>query len=836
MKPHKPTPADALDKDSTRARILWFDQLIADIRFALRMLRKSPGFTAIAILTLALGIGANTAIFSVVQGVVLAPLPYGQPDRLVMVLLYNLNLKYSTDLSYPDFLDWQRSARPFQRIAAFTAQDYDLTLHGATEHLDGLQVSSGFFATLGVKPSIGRDFTADEDVRGGAPAVMISDHLWRTKFAANPAALGATLSLDAVDYTIVGVAPSQFRFGRQRYDVYTTLGQSNPQFLNDRTIHDIACIALLKPGVTQDQTQADMNIVQENIDKLYPALERGLKTQITPLKEALVGDVRGTLFLLLGGVGLVLLIACANFSNLLLARSAHRAREFAIRSALGASRMRIVRQLIVESVLLSLVGGGLALLTAKSELSAILAIIPVNLPRTEGISVNLTVLLFAFCVSLAVGIFFGLAPALKSSRVDLEVALKNGNRGSTASHHRAQSTLVIAQMALTFILLIGAGLLLRTIHHLWEVSPGFETQNVVTFKVPISPSAAKTAPDVRVAYRQLTDRLRHIPGVQDAALITPIPLSQQDNSGPFWFGSQPLTSVAEAPRTLFYWTSPQYLQTMGIPLLRGRFLVPQDTLASQPVVVIDSTLAHRYFSDTDPVGKSIMIPQWGVVQIIGVVGHVKHWGLGDTSASTQNEVYASIYQLADKWLPGFQSSLAVVIRTPLDTAAILPAVKEAIPQNGEQETIYDVTTMQELAANSMSSQRLPMILLGIFAGLALLLASVGIYGVISYSVALRAPEIGIRVALGAGKPTIFGMIIRHGLQLALTSLAIGTVAAFLLTRSLSSFSRLLYGVAANDPATFAAVFLVLILVAITACYIPARHAMRIDPLAALRQD
>src|SRR5271154_243779 len=815
-------------------RGFWLESLYGDVRYGLRILRKSPGFTVIAILTLALGIGANTAIFSVVQGVLLAPLPYNEPERLVMVWQYNLTLKHAISVSYPDFLDWQRNARSFQQMAAFDSQDRNLTAPGTPEHLNGEEISSGFLSTLGIKPILGREFSPVEDQHGGPLVVIISNRLWRNRFAASTAAVGKSVTLDGMDYTVVGVLPADFRVVGEEADVYAPPGQGDPLIFGDRTIHPILCVARLKPGVTIAQSEAEMGAIQEHLDLLYPSADQGLGANVKPLKQEFVADVSGTLLLLLGTVGIVLLIACANLANLLLARSAARTREFAIRSALGASGARIVRQLITESVLLSLAGGVLGLALAKWGVRPVLVALPGSLPRSENIGLNVSVLLFALGVSVAVGILFGLAPALQSSRADLQTSLKAGGRGSTSPHHRAQSSLVIVQMALTLVLLVGAGLLFRTIRRLWEVNPGFDARHVIAFNVGLSPSATKTTVGMRIAYQQLIERIRSIPGVKDAEITVLSPLSEHQNIGPFWVGPQPLASSAQAPRALFYWTGPDYLRTMEIPLLRGRYFTAADTTNAPPVVLIDSALAHAYFPDKDPVGQAMTIPHWGTVRIIGVVGHVTHWGLDERDAYTQNQIYASLNQLQGDWAPIFYRRLTVVVSTPLNAASVMPAIKAAVYGASDDQTVYGVQVMQQALSQSLSSQRFPMILLGVFAGLALLLASVGIYGVISYSVVRRAHEIGIRMALGAERRDVFGMVIGQGLRLALAGVAIGAAAALILARLLSSFSHLLYGVGTGDPATFMAVSAVLIGVAILACYIPARRAMHVDPMVALR--
>jgi predicted permease len=816
-------------------RGFWLETLWADIRYAVRTLFRNPGFAAVAILTLALGIGANTAMFSVVEGVLLSPLPYRQPDRLVVLWGNNLTLKHLISPSYPDYLDWKRNSRSLEQFAAVSWQSYDLTAPGTPEHVDGKLVSSGFFTALGVNVVLGREFSPDEDQHGGAPVVIITDRLRQSRFAVGAPVLAKSLVLNGVDYTVVGVLPPDFQFV-DNADVYTPLGHGNPLFLDDRSVHSIFCFARLKPAIGVSQAQSEMNAVQENLARLYPAIDQGLGVQIDPLKHVLVGDVRNTLLLLLGAVGLVLLIACANIANLLLARSAARTREFAVRFALGASRVRIIRQLVTESVLLSLAGGVLGLAIAKPGLHAVLAAVPGGLPRSENIGVNAYVLLFTFAVSMAVGILFGLPPALKSSNTDLQSSLKDGGRGSTRAHHRAQSSLVIVQVAVALIILAGAGLLFRSIRKLWHANPGFTTQHTFTFKVGLSPQAVETPAGQRVAFQQLTERIRQIPGVEAADVTALVPLSQHDNSGPFWVGAQAPASLAQAPRAVFYWIGPDYLRVMGIPLLRGRFFTPQDTTTTEPVAVIDSVLARSYFPGQDPVGQTMMVPHWGTVRVVGVVGHISHWDLADTNRYTQNQIYASFYQLPDRWVPIFYGDLRVAVRTPLDLPAVLPAIKAAVFAAGSDQTVYEIQTMQELASASMSPQRLPMVLLGAFAGLALLLASVGIYGVISYSVAQRIHEIGIRMALGAGKSEVLRLVIGQGLRLALTGVAIGGVVALVLARLLSSFSSLLYGVVAGDPATLTAVSVLLAAVAALACYIPARRAMKVDPIVALRYE
>jgi predicted permease len=814
------------------------DHVLRDLRYASRSLRKSPVFAITAILTLAIGIGANTAIFSALQGAVLAPLPFAQPDRLVMILLYNRALKYSTYLSYPDFLDWQRDARSFEHMAAFDSVGYDLTSPGTPEHVDGKEVTSGFFDTLAVHLALGRSFSPADDRFGGMPAAVISDSLWQRRFAGDPAALGKSIQLNGAGYTIIGVLPSGFRFGDAQADVYTALGRGDPLVRNDRTNHDIACIARLAAGVDTGQARAELNAVQERIDQLHPDTEKGLGTSIYSLKDELVGDVGPTLLLLLAAVGLVLLIACANVANLLLARSAGRAREIAVRIALGASRSQIVRQLVTESVLLSTAGGALGLIVAKWGLRAVLVAVPGSLPRIENIGLNFPVLLFALVVSLLVGFLFGLLPALKDSNADLQAGLKSGGRGSAGGHHRTRAILAVVQIALALVLLSGAGLLFRTIHNLWAVNPGFSPKDVITFQVGLSSSFTQTASRTRGAYQQLVERIRQIPGVQGVDIAALVPLSQAYNSGPFWVGSRkPAVSMAEIPRAVYYWTGPDYLSTLKIPLLRGRFVSVSDTIQSAKVIVIDELLARTYFPQQDAVGQTVTVPHWGEARVVGVVGHVEHSRLdGSVRAYDQPQIYASFYQLSDVWIPSFRTDLRMVVRTPLDSTTVLSAIRKAVFEAGSDQPVYNVRSMQDLVSGSMSRQRFPMILLVTFAGVALLLASVGIYGLISYSTALRVPEIGIRMALGATGLDIVHMLVGQGLRLALAGVAIGMTATVVLTRVVSSFSRLLFGVGATDPLVLGVVSLLSIAAALLACYIPARRAARLEPLIALRHD
>ena len=808
-----------------------------DLRYALRQLRKSPGFTSVAVVTLALGIGANTAIFSVVQGVVLAPLHYRDPDRLVIVWENNPRFPRVWD-SYPNFQDWQRSAQSFQHMAAFREQGVDITSPGAPAHVRAGQISSGFFVTLGTEVALGREFTPKEDQYGGTPAIVLSNHFWRERFGGSHEALGKNVTLDGVDYSVVGVAPPGFRLNDEA-DLYTPIGQLDPLILNNRSSHDgIFTLARLKTGVSLSQSQAEMSAIQNGLDRLYPNDNRDLGIYVEPLKQAIVGDAGQTLALLLGAVGLVLLIACANIANLLLARSAGRSREFAIRSALGANRVRLARQLLTESVLLSLTGAGLGTATAFLGIRSALPALPGILPRSENVGVNAPVLLYTLIVSLVVGILFGLAPALKTWAVNLHLSLKEGGRGWTIAHRRLQSSFVIVQVALTLVLLVGAGLLFRTIVELWNVNPGFDTNNIVALKVGVSRSLTKTPSDTRVAYKQLIERIHQIPGVQAADFTTAVPLGGQGGYLPFWLDSQKPESLQAAPRMGWFLTGPDYLRTMGMKLLQGRFLNEHDDTRSPCVAVVDSNFARAFFPDAKPIGHTITagFAAFGPCAIVGVVNHVKYSGLQDSGPANQYQAYYSLYQDPDQWVPFNYPDASIIVRTPLEAATLIPAIKAALYQDSSDQPIYKVQTIHEIISNSMSEQRFPMILLGAFAGLALLLASVGIYGMISYSVTQRVPEIGIRLALGAEKGKVLRLFMVQELKLVLGGIAIGTLEALVLSRTVSSWSHLLYGVGSGDPLTFATASIVLIAVAALAGYIPARRAAKVDPMVALRYE
>jgi putative ABC transport system permease protein len=812
------------------------DALVQDVRYAVRQLRNNRGFTIVALVTLALGIGANTAIFSIVQGVVLTRLPYFQSDRLVMIWESNPRFPRVWN-SYPNFQDWKRTARSFQQIAAFRKQGVDLNFPGGPSHIIASQITSGFFSTLGTPLTLGRELDSQADQSGGTPEVIISDRLWNERFGGIPTALGTTITLDGVSYVIVGVAPRRFRLNIDA-DVFLPLAQIDPLVLNNRGSHDgIYTVARLKPGVTIDRGQAEMTSIQSHLDELYPTDNHDLGIHIEPLKEAIVGDTSRTLALLLGAVNLVLLIVSANIASLLLARSAGRSREFAIRASLGAKQLRLARQLLTESVILAVAGGVcgsvIAFLGVKSASPTLSAV----LPRGDQIGVNAPVLMYTLFVSVLVGILFGLAPALRIWRKDLQGQLKQGGRGLTVAHLRTQSSFVVAQVALTLVLLVGAGLLLRTLFHLWSVAPGFDTDEVMVLKVSVSHSLTKTPADMRVAYLRMVEAVRQVPGVQAAELTTAVPLSGQGGYLPFWLDSQRPESLQAAPRLGWVLTGSDYLRTMGMQLLKGRFVSEDDNTKSPCIVVIDSNFDRAFFKGREAIGHTITagFAAFGPCTIVGIVNHVKYGGLIDTGGNNDYQAYYSLAQVPDRWVPVNYPDASLAVRTSLSATAIIPSITQAVRQVNSDQPIYNVQTMRQIVANSTTEQRFPTILLGAFAGLALFLAAVGVYGMISYSVAQRMQEIGIRMALGADKRRIIGLFISQELRLVMAGICVGIFATLVLGRTLGSFSNLLYGVGTADPLTFAAASVLLILVTLVGC-LPARRATTIDPMIVLKHE
>jgi predicted permease len=830
-----------LIKEVTREMWGWasFERLMQDLRYGFRMLAKSPGFTAVAILTLALGIGANTALFSVVNGVLLKPLPYPQPENLVWLAESKPNFATGS-ISFPNFRDWQKDNHTFSGMAVYRSYNFNILGLGDAEQVRARFITSDFFSVLGVNPVIGRTFAPGEDDIGRSPIVMISEGLWKRKFNASPDVLGKNMNLDGTGYTIAGVTPASFDFSGlfRDVDIYAPLGQwTNPLLPNRGAGLGVHGVGRLKSGVTIEQARADMARISNNLAAAYPDTNKGIGAALRPLKGTMVGDVRVLLLVLLAACGFVLLIACVNVANLMLARAATRSREFAIRAALGAGQARLVRQLLTESILLAFAAGALGLLLAAWGTRAALQFLAQGLPRVSEVHLDGRALFFTVLISLGCGIFFGLAPALKSRGRNLLDTLKEGGRGESGTRHRAQGLLVVVEMAMALVLLISAGLMLRSITALWNVSPGFDPHNVLTFGVALPPSMHKaSAAEIRAALRNVDWQLVAVPGVTSISLSWgAVPLSSDDEDL-FWIEGKPKPQTDdEKSWSLSYVVEENYLHLMGIPLQRGRFFTAQDNENASHVVVVDDVFAKKYFPDVDPIGQHIFLDnKGGRAEIIGIVSHIKQWGLdSDDKETLRAELYFPFMQLPDQAMQLSGNGTGVMVRYDPRATTIGDSLRAAVKGISAEHVMSKTQTMDEIIFDSLASQRFSMAVFGIFAALALALASVGIYGVISYLVQQRTQEIGVRVALGAKRSDVLRLILGEGMRMAGAGVILGLMAAFGLTRLMAS---LLYGVSATDPLTFAAVALLLAGVALAACYIPARRAMRVDPMVALRYE
>jgi predicted permease len=810
--------------------------LLQDLHYATRMLLKSPGFAAIAILTLALGIGANTALFSVVNGVLLNPLPYPHPGQLAA--LYGKTTGFDrAPIAYLNFLDWQRDTHSFSSMAMYHNEDYNFTGRGEAERVSGYMISADFFSTLGVNPILGRMFRPEDDQLGAAPVVILSGGFWSREFGSSPDIAGKSITLNGASYTIVGVIPSNFTFYGQHRDVYTPIGQWNdPSFRDRRIVHSSGMVGRLKPGVTLPQAKADMESIAQNLAVAYPQADKGVDTLLVSMKEDMVGNVQPFLLLLLGAVGFLLLIACANVANLLLARSIGRSREFAVRAALGASHVRVIRQLLTESILLAGLGGALGLLLAFWGTKAVLGTLPGTLPRASEVSLDSRVLLFTLGVSLFAGILFGLAPALKTSRVNLQEILKESGRGSSGARHRLQGVFVAVEIALALVLLVGAGLMVRSLAALWRVNPGFNPSHAITFSLSLPASPTTSAAETRARLRQFDDKMRAIPSVQAVSVTLGSRPMIHNSTEAFWIEGRPKpANDNDMNQAMFYLAESGFEQAMGITMDHGRFITPEDNEHSPVVIVIDEVFARMYFPHEDPIGKHVNLALFGArAEIVGVAGHVKQWGLdADSKSAIEAQFYYPFMQLPEKLMPLAATGVAVVLRTEGDPTAVMGAVRRAVEEIDPREVVYNVETMNEVVSNSFAARRLSMIFLSIFAVIALMLACVGIYGVISYLVGQRTHEIGVRVALGAQPSDVLRLVIGHGVRMALIGIAIGTGAALGLTRLMANQ---LFGVGVHDPLTFAGVAMLMIIVAVAACYVPARRAMKVDPIIALRYE
>ena len=807
------------------------DILLNDLRYAFRVMLKNPAFTLIAIVTLALGIGANTAIFTVVNAVLLRPLSFRDPARLVLVLEKSQYPTVST--SYENYVDWRDQSHSFESLEATRGATITLTGAGEPERLNARFATNGIFSRLGIDALAGRTFRPEEDRAGGSPVVLLSYSLWQRRFGGAADAVGKSINLDAQPYTIVGVLPKGFEL-LQPADLFLPLTPWAATLPDDRNWHPgIIAVGRLKPSATIEQARTEMLGITKRLEEQYPIYNTGTSADVMRLQDRLVQNVRPALLLLLGAVSFVLLIGCVNVANLLLARAASRGREIAIRTSMGATRWRIVRALLTESVLISLAGGALGLLVAQAALGPLLRLAEGSVPQIFSIGLDRSVLLFTFVVSVLTGLVFGTIPALRTANLDLRETLNEGSRGSTSGpgHRRLRAILVATEIAFAMLLLIGSGLLLRSFSRLQEVSPGFQPDHLLVADLPVS-DKTYAKPEQRFQFfDRIVDRAKTLPGVRGAGAASFLPVS--GGGGLLHFNIQgrppktPNDYIAAGYRTI----TPQYLETLGVPLLQGRNITPADNEKSPAVVVINAAMARTYFPGENPLGKRLQVgatPENDVpwMEIVGVVGDV-HQGL-DTDPKA--EMYLP-YRQADGVLPVLQ--LSIVLRTATDPLRQTSALRSALAEIDPNEPLVKVRTMEDNMAATVTQPRFRTWLIGIFAGLALLLAAVGLYGVMSYSVTQRTSEIGIRVTLGAQRTDVFRTIVGEGLRLALIGVAVGTVAALFTTRVLRTF---LYGISAFDPATFVLTAALLTAVAIAACFFPARRATSVDPMVALHHE
>jgi putative ABC transport system permease protein len=818
----------------TDSREVWrwpsAEDFLADVRYALRTLRKAPAFTAVAVLTLALGIGANTAIFSIVNAILIKPLAYPDSERLVGIFLHSKAMD-RVPFGVADFLALTQRQQSFEHVAAYSPSNLGFTLTGlgAPQMIPGANVTADFFSVLGVQPELGRTFLPEEGNPGRPLSVVLSHHFWEQFLHADPAAIGRSLMLDAKSYTIVGVVPRDFHFGPPR-DLWTALQLQPPQ---QRPPFWLYAIGRVKPGVSTAQASSDASRIAKQVREQFP-LSGDSDAIAVPLKELFVGDVSNALLILLGAVGFVLLIAVVNVANLQLSRSGSRAREMAVRTALGASRSRLVLQLLTESLMLSILGSALGLAVAYYGVRTMLALAPDILPRMDEVTVGARVLFFTATVAIVAGILFGLVPALGVARSTLGDSLKNGSRNVSSSRatRRTHNALVVAEFALALVVLTCAGLLIRTLFELQSVSPGFNSAHILTALISLPDERYGKAPQVVSFYEQLLDRLKNSPGIENAAISLSLPPNLLELTNPFHIEGHPDLPGEPAPAVPEIPISDSYFRTLGVPLFTGRFFSDADRSTGTHVLIINQNMAQRYFPAQDPIGKRVQTgesnPKAAWYTIVGVVGNVKYEGLGEKDQATMYVPYFD-----SGWCPWFVQSLYIVVRSTATIEQSAATLQSSVLSLDNQLPLTRVRTMDQLLYDSVASSRFRAVLFASFAALGLVLAMIGIYGVMAYSVSQRTNEIGIRVALGAQKKSVMRMILRQGATLALLGVAIGLAASFALSRVLSG---LLFGVQASDPLTFAAVAVLVLGVAMAACYIPARRAMRVDPIVALRYE
>jgi len=800
--------------------------MLNDLRFAVRQLSKNPGFTTVAVLTLALGIGANTAIFSIVNTVLLRPFPYLAPERLV-IIEERVAGGNSFSPSYPNFVDWRVQNTAFDSIAAVRGNEsFNFTGAGEAERLQGRLVSAEFFYTLGVEPLFGRAFLPEEDRPGATPAVILSYGFWQRRFGTDPDVLGKQLTLNTQSFTVVGITPANFQFGLEA-DVTVPVGLSAERFANRGRDPGTGVVARLKPGVSQQQGETDLNLVAARLEQHYPKTNKGRRVLLTPLHEGIVGNVRQPLVILLGAVGLVLLIACANVANLLLVRSSARQKEMAVRVALGASRAAMVRQLLTESVLLATLGAALGTLLAIWGVMFVVSRLPEGIPRLQEAQVDTTAMLFTLAVSLLTGLLFGLAPALQASRPSLTEGLKEGDRGSSGRRQRLRSVLVVGEVTLTLTLLVGAGLLIQSFRRVLQVDPGFKAQNLLTMQVSVNNPDGQ---QVANFFEQLQQNVRSLPGVMSVAVSNGIPFGST-NFPAFLIEGRPDTE--NKPSGLRYHVSPAYFQTMGIGLIKGRLFTAEDTPATPSVAIIDEVLARRYFPNEDPLGHRLKASADAPgIEIVGIVRHAEPNSL-DAPGPAPAQFYFSFNQIPAERLPGYVRRINLLTRTEVEPLGLASAVRGQVAALNKDQAVFNVRTMEQTVAQSVAARRFSMLLLTVFAIVALGLASLGIYGLMSYAVAQRTREIGVRMALGAQVSDVLKLVVGQGMKLALVGVVLGLVASVALTQLMKT---LLFGVSATDPLTFIVIALLLTVVALLACWLPAQRATKVDPMIALRYE
>jgi predicted permease len=812
----------------------WLEDLFQDFRYALRTLRQRPGFAAVAILTLALGSGATTVMFTVINGVLLKPLAYPEADRLVT--LHGKTEKYGEQwgFSYPEFHDYQNASRTLGSVAAWTYGGGTVTKPGEAEYVFGRLISSGLFSVLGVPLVEGRAFLPQEDQPGAAPVAVISYSLWQRRFGGSKETIGQHLILEGKSHTIVGIAPAGFRVDGDA-DIYTPLGQSTDPRMQDRAAFFIHVLGRLQPNVTLAQAQTEISVIARRLAMQYPENNQGRGMLAHPLSREVVGDVRPVLWLLLGAVSVVLLIACVNVASLLLARAVSRERELAMRVALGASRGRLLRQCLTESTVLGISGGALGILLAFVGIHPFVSLWPGSLPRAEDVQLDWRVLLFALGVSLLSSLLFGLAPALRTPARELERALRGAGRSLGGSTRRLHSEFVMAEVALAVVLLVSAGILGRTLLRLSSLDPGFDTRNVLAAHVALSPAVLENPARARAAWEDVLDRARSLPGVQSVALADVVPMRVGEDSVGYW--ATPVTPPPDQiPLALTSIVTPDYLNVMGMRLRQGRFLNEQDRIGHELVVVIDDNLAQHAFVGNDPVGKGLWIQGMASnpARIVGVVGHVRHWGLaGDDQSRVRDQIYCSFYQLPDPLVHFLSSVMSIAVRTTITPLNVAEPLRRELRGPGADQTLYDVHTMDDLVSASLDRQRFLLWLFGIFAGLALLLACIGIYGVLTYLTNQRVPEIGLRMALGASTRDVMRLVLGQSFGMIVVGIGVGILGALAAGRLLE---HLVDGTRPTDLSTFAIMIPILLAAALFASFIPARRASRVDPMIALRQE